>query len=187
MARLSAEERFWNHVEKTPTCWNWTASLNGGYGRFNPDGRLVYAHRWLYEQVVGPVPAGLDLDHLCRNRACVRPDHLEPVTRYVNVFRGDGTGSFKVKLRTHCKHGHELTEENTYRNPSGRRECKICRRASDIKRYRDRGIMPRQPTTHCPQGHEYTPENTYTDARGSRGCRICRTEAARRHRARRTA
>lgn len=84
-------ERFFNKVD-VGLCWEWTASLNrkGGYGSFRVGGRLVSAHRWLWETLVGPIPAKHDLDHLCRNRRCVNPDHLEPVTRSVNLARGIG-------------------------------------------------------------------------------------------------
>lgn len=90
--RRSLADRFWEKVEKTETCWNWTASLNGnGYGQFALETWplvLRGAHRIAYLLVVGPIPEGLDLDHLCRNRRCVNPAHLEPVTRQVNLRRG---------------------------------------------------------------------------------------------------
>ena len=81
------EERFWSKVNKTDTCWIWTAAKNqDGHGRFR-HGRLVLAHRFAYELLVGPIPKGLDLDHLCQNPACVNPAHLEPVTRKENTRR----------------------------------------------------------------------------------------------------
>ena len=83
------EVRFWRYVEQRRECWVWTASIRpNGYGEFRCNGRLTRAHRFAYEQMVGPVPEGLQLDHLCRNRACVNPEHLEPVTGSVNVQRG---------------------------------------------------------------------------------------------------
>ena len=82
-------ERFWAMVQKTSTCWLWTGSLKvEGYGHFRADGGMWRAHRWAYENGVGPIPAGLTLDHLCRVRACVRPSHLEPVTQGENNRRG---------------------------------------------------------------------------------------------------
>ena len=97
LRRGTAEERFWPKVDKTETCWIWIGAIGtGGYGNFwvGPD-RLsdrMRAHRFAYESMVGPIPEGLDLDHLCRNRACVNPAHLEPVTRRVNLRRGVRSG-----------------------------------------------------------------------------------------------
>lgn len=81
--------RFWAKVDASGSCWMWTASTNGGgYGGFTIRGTRTGAHRYAYERMVGPIPEGMDLDHLCRNRRCVRPSHLEPVTRSENVARG---------------------------------------------------------------------------------------------------
>jgi hypothetical protein len=109
-------------VDVTDGCWNWTGGINlAGYGRFTPVGSMhKYAHRWLYETVVEPVPAGLQLDHLCFNRRCVNPDHLEPVTAQENMRRNAWT------RRTSCVHGHEFTPENTYIRRSGSRQCRAC-------------------------------------------------------------
>jgi hypothetical protein len=85
----SVEERFRARVEKTPSCWNWTGFVReDGYGLFGFDGRNVYAHRFSYEFHKGPIPAALMIDHLCRNRRCVNPQHLETVTNQENVIRG---------------------------------------------------------------------------------------------------
>lgn len=117
--RVSLAARFWEKVEKTSTCWNWKASGSPiGYGQFRYAGRLEGAHRVAYELLRGPIPAGLEIDHLCRNRACVRPDHLETVTHQVNVAR-------RVTHKIACKNGHPFTKANTRRNARGRacREC----------------------------------------------------------------
>lgn len=130
---MTPEERFWSKVEKTDGCWLWTGALNGGgYGRFNV-GRRLYAHRAAYLMFVGPIPDGLQIDHLCRVRHCVNPDHLEPVTHAENVRRGEvGT---RERMRTHCPHGHEYTEANTYVHPrDGSRKCMACARRRDQQR-----------------------------------------------------
>src|SRR5690349_6193803 len=115
-------ERFWSHVLKTESCWLWTGALTKGYGHFRISPRVeVLAHRFAYEQLVGPIADGLELDHLCRTPACVNPAHLEPVTHAVNMARG-----IFVTAAT-CKNGHAWTEENTLR-VRGRRFCRACNR-----------------------------------------------------------
>lgn len=129
--KAPAEERFWALVEKTDTCWLWIGTRDRrGYGRFAAvwrDGKVL-AHRWAYETFVGPVPDGLELDHLCRTPACVNPAHLEPVTHAENVRRGAA-----AQPRPHCRQGHEWSDENTalYVEKSGvvRRSCRACTRA----------------------------------------------------------
>lgn len=120
--------RFWSKVRiGGPGCWEWTASLQGGgYGQFWLDGSNALAHRVSYQTTVGAVPAGLQLDHLCRNRKCVRPDHLEPVTPSENTHRGD-THAARNAAKTHCPAGHSYTEHGRQR-PDGRRECVTCKR-----------------------------------------------------------
>lgn len=81
--------RFWKHVEKTPMCWLWSGCDDEGYGRFKANGTTMLAHVFAYIEAHGDVPSGMELDHLCRVRRCVRPDHLEPVTHRVNVLRGN--------------------------------------------------------------------------------------------------
>lgn len=117
--------RFWAKVEKTATCWNWlgaTSDKRGGYGRvWRPRSRRhAYAHRVAYELEVGPIPDGLVIDHLCRNRTCVNPAHMEPVTFQENINRGIAS-----PIKTHCIRGHEFTPENTRQTPS-KRTCRAC-------------------------------------------------------------
>ena len=140
------EERWWAKVEKQPDgCWLWTGGLDKmGYGQFHTqsDGkrRNHRAHRYGYELLVGPIPGGVEPDHLCRVHACVNPGHLDLVTHRVNVQRGDA-GKAKA-ARTHCPRGHEYTPENTgtdSRRPG--RVCVACRRELGRergRRYRER-------------------------------------------------
>jgi hypothetical protein len=131
-------DRFWSKVDKTETCWLWTASIDGdGYGWFRLYGRLERSHRIAYELLIGPIPDGLQLDHLCRNRGCVNPDHLEPVPLIENVMRGEGPMAVNAR-KTHCIHGHEFTDANTDRSERGHRRCVTCRRERDRKRRNDR-------------------------------------------------
>lgn len=119
-------------------CWDWVgARISNGYGMFTYQARRQMAHRVSYELFLGPIPEGLELDHLCRNRACINPSHLEPVTRQENVRRGEAFAGVNAR-KTHCIRGHEFTPENTHRRKDrpGTRECKTCAKNRDIARKR---------------------------------------------------
>lgn len=116
-------------------CWIWHGAKDTmGYGQIWANQRVQYAHRVLYELLVGPIPEGLQLDHLCRVPACVRPAHCEPVTMQENIRRGNKTGP---KPKSHCRHGHELTPENLLVS-NGRRRCRVCNRDGARRRYQCR-------------------------------------------------
>lgn len=124
---LTREQRFWQKVNKTDGCWLWTGGLNRkGYGNFK-HGTLSAAHRYSYRLLVGEIPDGLQLDHLCRTPSCVNPAHLEPVDSRTNIFRGD-TEARRNAEKTECKWGHPFTEANTIRTPEGHRHCRECAR-----------------------------------------------------------
>lgn len=135
-------ERFWEKVDKSGECWLWTSGTDrDGYGYFLVRaGKTVRAHRFSYQQEVGPIPDGLVIDHLCRVRGCVNPAHLEPVTVAENIRRGDTGKARAAQLLalTHCKNGHEWSGENVrlHTRPDGRtrRNCRSCERARYVPR-----------------------------------------------------
>lgn len=118
-------------VETERGCWEWQGSATPkGYGRIWVGEKLLYVHRAAYEALVGEIPEGLQLDHLCRNRGCWRPDHLDPVTNRVNAQRGEA-GSYlgaKNLNKTHCPQGHPYDGDNLRVNARGWRYCRTCRR-----------------------------------------------------------
>lgn len=132
--RIPWELRFWSKVRKTETCWLWIGNTRNGYGRFRlgSDTPSRAAHRIAYELLIGNIPKGLDLDHLCRVRNCVNPEHLEPVTRSLNIRRGEGPlllSQRQTRKEMVCKNGHPLVGKNIYYRPDrpGKVECRQCR------------------------------------------------------------
>lgn len=122
--KITREERFWGWVDKSDNCWEWVGSKHSsGYGKF---ASVLLAHRYSYELHKGKIPEGLQIDHICFNKSCVNPEHLEAVTPRTNMLRAQfhyGTGAAK----TECPQGHPYDENNTtYRN--SRRHCKACAR-----------------------------------------------------------
>lgn|SRR3990167_459892 len=132
LEQTKIEARFWAKVDKTEGCWLWTGAKSRGYGQMGVRGKLVQAHRYAYESLVGLIPTGLELDHLCRNHACVNPLHLEAVTHRENLLRGIGMIAHNMKV-THCPQGHPYDSRNTLsirkRGLHGQpgRNCRACK------------------------------------------------------------
>lgn len=123
-------KRFMSKVQPNleTDCWEWTAHcVANGYGQFSIGTRLYRAHRVAYTMFIGPIPDGLQIDHLCRNRRCVNPAHLEAVTQQENIARGAGRGVLNAS-KTHCPAGHAYDDANTLLS-GGRRYCKACMNA----------------------------------------------------------
>jgi HNH endonuclease len=189
MARTkgTTEERFWRKVEKTEACWLWTAHISpSGYGIFKYDGTPKNAHRYAYQLLVGPIPEGLEIDHLCRVRNCVNPEHLEAVTHLENVRRGVYV-AMPILTRinaekTHCKYGHPFSGNNLIvrkygNNGKTRRECRTCT-----------GIgfnIPSAKKTHCKSGHPFSGANLMIRKDGGRDCRTCHRISSHKYRQRR--
>ncbi len=156
------EEFLSSRIEEKGGCWIWKGKISpSGYGVLSP-----LAHRLIFSLLKGEIEDGLVLDHLCRNRSCCNPDHLEAVTSAVNVLRGEALPAQYAK-RTHCKYGHPFDADNTYFYPSPNKKlgrlCKTCRNERKKRFYHKHKppLKPRVLKTHCENGHEYTVENTY--------------------------
>jgi hypothetical protein len=135
--RDKVAKRFFSKVEFTMDCWIWRGAKSQGYGSFNLKRyKTIAAYRYSYDFFMGKNRAGLQLDHICRNRLCVNPAHLEPVTQKVNIMRGIGFAAINAR-KTHCKNGHEFTLENIYLRKDGGRKCRKCIKIYN-KRRRDK-------------------------------------------------
>lgn len=171
-------------------CWVWKLSKDrDGYGQIKLPGRITRrAHRVSYAVFNGAFDESLQLDHLCRVRSCINPDHLEPVTCAENLHRGVDVAWMVNAAKTHCPQGHEYTHENTTIERGGRsRRCKQCALARNRLRKRlATALNPKKhysqvlkERTHCKYGHEFTVENTWVEKTGTRHCRTCHRERAR--------
>lgn len=139
---LSDYERWLCKVWVTNGCWEWLGCLNkGGYGKFRFRGEAWLAHRAGYELLIGPIPNGLELDHVCRNHWCVNPWHVEPVTHRENMRRSEPAMEAVAglqaerKARTHCPSGHPYDGDNLIVTPKGYRKCRECGRIDSLARY----------------------------------------------------
>jgi hypothetical protein len=138
------EERFWEKVNKhgpisdyrpnLGPCWVWTGAKVEGYGVIQLNGRPVKAHILSFTWAKGPIEEGRERDHLCRNRACVRPDHLEAVSHWTNVARGISPHGLNA-TKVHCPKGHLYDETNTRVDSKGRRHCRTCRNEASRRYY----------------------------------------------------
>ena len=165
-------------------CWLWTRECNQyGYGTFWLDGRTIHAQRAAYILFVGEVPPRKHIHHTCKNKRCVRPDHLSLLSaaEHAALEKNWEVAAANRRARTHCKHGHEFTPENTRLTRAGTKQCIQCtREKSRAAAEKKRGGPPRpfgwanKQKTHCPKGHEYTPENTTIGKNGGRFCRACK-------------
>ena len=177
-------QRFWKYATPgSPSeCWEWRGGRNRGYGAFSSSGRLVGAHRWLYQELRGALPVGVQLDHLCSNQSCVHPAPLEPVTRKENILRGICPSAENAR-KQNCKAGHPLSGPNLrirHTKRGAERFCVACSKERD-RRYRPRTKPPNRERTHCPAGHPYSGENllVYGNRRHCRACRASRNASRR--------
>lgn len=148
-------------VDPNSNCWRWNGSVtHGGYGRIKvTTSQAAYVHRVTYEALVGPIPCGMELDHLCRVRSCVNPEHLEPVTRTVNNQRAHSYHSAK----TSCPQGHPYDEENTLTS-GGKRHCRACRR----RKAAERRQRPDVKAYQAAKAREYRSRKSEVDIHGER-------------------
>lgn len=198
-----AESIFWSHVEKTSTCWIWRGwKSNVKYGHygymFHPViKKSVFAHRFSYELHKGSIPSGLVIHHVCENKLCVNPEHLQAVTLVENIFYGNSAPAIN-RRKTHCNKGHLYDSTNTIvckgrigptrrcricteqynreysaRSSAARKQKRIAKRLANLERA-PIGYDPALRPALCRHGHPYTPENTYFSKTGKRECFRCK-------------
>lgn len=160
-------------------CWVWHGSVNlPGYGQYG--GNAKGAHRISYELAIGPIEKGSHIHHKCRNKLCVNPKHLTPLTLAEHGRLHSRDGKFGPRRKkTVCAQGHALTEDNVGTRTTGKRWCKTCNAQQCEAKYRKTHPVP-EPKVSCQRGHAFDEENTYYHA-GHRACKICRMESVKRY------
>lgn len=175
MERLPSYFRDRIRIDEETGCWEWAGPrLASGYGMSRTPGYRTTAHRAVYLILVGPLPEGWTPDHLCRNKGCVNPDHVEGVPHGVNVRRAEPYID-RARNGDSCRRGHSYTPENTRYDARGYRVCRACKREQSresMRRQRAGRAKPRD-LDRCKRGHPLTPENTYVYPNGRRRCREC--------------
>ena len=169
-------DRIFKHSIPEPNsgCWLWTGCLSkDGYAQTNK----MSGHRLSYIAFKGPIEPGNEIDHKCRVRCCVNPDHLRSLSHAENIAYGIyPKETHRNSSKTHCKRGHPLSGDNLFIELSGARKCKTCRNENQNARYRKNinpAALAKALRTHCPQGHEYNAENTRIGSDGHRQCKQC--------------
>lgn len=162
-SELSLEERFWAKVDKSRDCWLWTAATNGTYGVMGSGNERDYAHRLAVIFDGRGIPKGMQVDHLCRNKLCVRPDHLDIVTpkeNFSRVPRETMRHVIRSRTRVRCGKGHPLTSDNVFhrKNESFRR-CRTCHRLQSRRHHWRLGAKPRESTLKSEAPYGRVPHN----------------------------
>ena len=177
VAKAELQQRLFAKIKMNDiSCWLWQGHKTDGYGRIGSNGKTVRTHRAAYQAWIGPIPDGLTLDHLCRNRECFNPVHLQPVTKKENVLRGIGVTAANAR-KTHCLRGHLLAGINLFQTADRR-----CARCEHIRqRGHDKLRQESWPDfgMRCKQGHLYDDVGVYETADGKHRCSECRKASER--------
>ena len=181
----SFAERVFTYVDATGDCWEWTGAKQQGYGAIGKGGRgtgVMGAHCAVWSLLVGPIPEGMQYDHLCRNHGCCNPDHGEIVPPEINKARGFSPAVLYSKRET-CEFGHPL--DGRLGGRGGKVTCRYCKTCARGRANAARVPKPKVPRTTCNAGtHEWVPENIYIHPKtGKSSCKACKIERQRASRA----
>lgn len=186
--KFEDHERFLSKIKLDDKgCWIFTGGISKvGYGVFSVHNRSCSAHRVSFEIFKGQIDPINVIDHMCRNKKCVNPDHLRQVDRKTNTRENNSSPATLNAIKTHCPAGHELIGDNLYRY-KGERACRVCRVLVSKKRASGKGSgYSNRIKTHCKNGHEYSQVNTYIkkkiNGKEGRACKTCSLDSSRRTR-----